>query len=38
MNTHFNNKAFECVGSGRLGLALHHEYLKELARYQQIYC
>lgn len=35
MNTHFNNQAFECVGSGRLGLALDHEYLEELALVQR---
>ena len=38
MNTHFDNQAFECVGSGRLGLALDHEYLEELALVQRELC
>ncbi|MDT6981443.1 GH39 family glycosyl hydrolase [Levilactobacillus zymae] len=31
----FNNQAFQCIGTGRLGLALHQEYQQELAFVQR---
>lgn len=31
----FHNHAAFCVGTGRMGLALHHEYLEQLARVQE---